>query len=544
MIVLHYDPGNAYSRYGIDHFIQRSGIPFDTGSFEREGIITYGSGSEKTFSIRIHGTEIRNAICGRISFHHNSVPVCEIPDNTGNGEKDIAFFSGTSEKYPCVTRTADTIDVGIDIFQETGHLLSGHLDAMWGTLGEPERDFVASHPSVDLLEDLLVAAVLEGCRSLKIPLVRKSPWPDARKFAVCLTHDVDEVRKTYQWLTRPVRCLGKGDLPGLKRQLRLLYRKIRGVEPYWTFNEIAAIEKQFKAKSTFFFLKESGKPKILSPRTWNLYGRSHSYSEPGVTDAICLVSGYGSEVAVHGSFYSYADPGLIKDETDELSALIHEKISGIRQHHLNLSVPATWDYQWDAGLSYDTTLGYKDRAGFRWGTSYPFFPFTGTVSHPIREIPLTIMDIAVLSHKDPLADCLLLAKKVGQVGGVLTLLWHPPLFNSLEFPGAGEVYATIIGESIKQNAWVTSAREIAEWQSARDATRVSFRQNGPMFTIGLTDPDNNCFLSIYPPLHSVPEFSENARVIGREIDPISETECIHICVLQDEKKSGIEVNFT
>ena len=274
MITLHYDQNDPFSRYGLDHFIQRSGIPFVKG----EASVQYGTTNrsdktEKNFSIKIRGNGVQNKICGQIFFNNSTVPVCEIPVNTGNETKVIAYFVENGNRYPCVTENTEGIDIGIGIFQETGYLLSGHLDRIWEGLAEPERSMVASRPSVDFLEDLLMATVIEGCRILQMPFVSKSPWPDAKKFAVCLTHDVDEVRKTYQWVTRPVRCIRKGDLDGLKNQLLSLFQKIRGNEPYWTFNEIAAIEKHFNAKSTFFFLKESGKSSLFSPRTWNLYGR-------------------------------------------------------------------------------------------------------------------------------------------------------------------------------------------------------------------------------------------------------------------------------
>ncbi|GAH60430.1 unnamed protein product, partial [marine sediment metagenome] len=34
----------------------------------------------------------------------------------------------------------------------------------------------------------------------------KTMWPDNKRFAVCLTHDVDRVKKTYQYITHS----GKG----------------------------------------------------------------------------------------------------------------------------------------------------------------------------------------------------------------------------------------------------------------------------------------------------------------------------------------------
>jgi len=542
MITLSYNPRNVYGRYGMDHFVRRSGIPFERGPSAPEGSLSYAAGVEDKFRIMVRGTSILDRVCGQVSWRDTLVSVCEIPDTTGPGEKDLAFFTAEGTNYPCITKIAEGIDIGIDIFQETGYLLSGHYDRIWGTLDEAGRNRVASRPAVDTLENLLIESILEGCRSLKIPLVRKSPWPDAKKFAVCLTHDVDEVRKTYQWLTRPVRCLRRGDFRGLGGQVRSLFRKIGGNDPYWTFNEIASIENHFDAKSTFFFLKESGKSSVFSPHTWNLYGRCHSYKEPGVLEAIRVVSGCGSEVAVHGSFYSYTSPGLIENETRELEALIGEKVMGTRQHHLNLCVPQTWDYQRDAGLLYDSSLGFRDRPGFRWGTSYPFFPLTGDTPHAILEIPLVIMDIILLSRKDPVGECLALAGEVERVSGVLTLLWHPPSFNDLEVPGSGEIYRKIIEWSSHRGAWVTSAKEISLWQQRRDSLGISFWKNGNTFVIPVNSGEN-CYLSVYLPLNTNPEFSGNTVVIGKENDPMTGTECLHLRVQAEGDTGEIRVNL-
>ena len=114
----------------------------------------------------------------------------------------------------------------------------------------------------------------------------------------------------------------------------------------------------------------------------------------------------GDEVAIHGSYFSYKDPELLKGETRELEQLIHEKVLGTRQHNLNLEIPETWNHQLSAGLRYDTTLGFKDTIGFRWGTSFPFFPNTGEEPLPLLEIPLIIMDICLESRSNKIADCL------------------------------------------------------------------------------------------------------------------------------------------
>jgi peptidoglycan/xylan/chitin deacetylase (PgdA/CDA1 family) len=545
MITIEYSPKNAYDHYGIDHFITRSGIPFEKCTGNNSQIsLRYGPIVTNEFRIKVTGNDIHDSVCGKLSSHNWKINLCENPANTGKGENVNAWFENqTGEKYPSVTRFSDRIEIGVDIFRETGNLLSGHLDRIWDGLDESTKNEIASCPIVDKLEDLLDKCILEGCDVMRIPLIRKSFWPDAKEFAVCLTHDVDEVKKTYQWLTRPARSILHGDFPGLKRQFLLFFNKLKGDEPYWTFRDIAEIEQRFNARSTFFFLKESGKPTIHSPSTWNLYGRNHSFTDPCFLEAVKVVALNGSEIGIHGSFYSYIKPGLIETETRELKEASGEEIYGIRQHHLNLSTPLTWRYQAAAGLIYDSSLGYKNRLGFRWGTTFPFFPFDGSKPLPIYELPLSIMDICLMGSKDPLDECFAIADEVELVHGVLTILWHPPVFNSLEFPGAKEIYSSLIERAQSRSGWVASGREIIEWQRKREKCEFSVRGENSQFFIEPCSADEDYFLTIHIPRNSHVELPlEKITILGKsgrvsDVDSSS----IHFRVRTDENNREIAV---
>ena len=164
----------------------------------------------------------------KFPLQSEKIPVCEIPRDTGPGDEVIAYFENGTTRYPCVTRTKQGITIGIDIFKETGYLLSGHLDVIRPSLDSTPQKELASKPVVDFLENILFNAILTGCHERKIPLVQKSYWPDGKKFAVCLTHDVDEIKKTYQWISRPLRFLARRDFPGFKGQVHSFITKNQG----------------------------------------------------------------------------------------------------------------------------------------------------------------------------------------------------------------------------------------------------------------------------------------------------------------------------
>jgi hypothetical protein len=522
MISLYYATEDRFSRYGINHFIEKFGIPVEINKPSQSGIIiAYDTKTEGDFVISLEENEIKNTLCGRISSQSDRIPVCEIPRDTGPGDEVIAYFENGTTRYPCVTRTKEGITIGIDIFRETGYLLSGHLDAIRPSLDNTTQKDLASTPVVDFLENLLFDAILAGCHERKIPLVQKSFWPEGKTFAVCLTHDVDEIKKTYQWISRPLRFLAKGDFNGFKGQVNSFIQKIRGIEPYYTYDDIIGIEHDLGVKSTYFILKESGNANLLLKETWYLYGRNRSLQSPEMRALIQRLKSNGDEVAIHGSYFSYRDPVLLKNETRELEQILNEKVLGTRQHNLNLEIPATWNHQVHSGLKYDTTLGFNETIGFRWGTSFPFYPSIGEERMQILEIPLIIMDNPLLSYDNPEDEWLGITKEVEQFNGVLTLLWHPPIFNTVEYPDAQEIYIKMNQYCIEKEAWITRAREIYEWHSLRNMNAFTSGYNPSTRTLTIVpDPsDQDHFFTLYLPAQSECSIhSGNADIIKRDGD--------------------------
>jgi len=526
MISLYYSTKDQFSVYGINHFIEKFGIPVEINKPSSSGIvIAYGEKTNGDFVIALEENEINNTICGTISQQSDTIPVCEIPRDTGPEDEVIAYFENGTTRYPCVTWTKQGFTIGIDIFKETGYILSGHLDAIRSSVSTSAQQELASKPVVDFLENVLFNAILAGCHERNIPLVQKSFWPEGKKFAVCLTHDVDEIKKTYQWISRPLRFLARRDISGFKGQFYSLIQKIKGKEPFYTYDDIIGIEHDLGVKSTYYILKESGTASLFSKKTWYLYGRNRSLQSPEMRALIQRLTSNGDEVAIHGSYFSYRDPVLLKNETRELEHILNEKVIGTRQHNLNLEVPKTWEYHVSAGLSYDTTLGFKDTIGFRWGTSYPFFPNTGKGPLPLLEIPLIIMDICLESRRNKIADCLQIADEVKRYQGVLTLLWHPPIFNTMEYPDYRDTYIKINLYCQGKGAWLARARDIYEWLSLRNRNTFTSDYNPSTKTLTLIPhpADLDHTFTLYLPPHSDCIIqSGNADIVKKEGD------CVYI----------------
>ena len=293
--------------------------------------------------------------------------------------------------------------------------------------------------------------------------MKKVAWPKGKKFAVCLTHDVDELRKTYQYVTRSIRYLKNKDVRSLRNEFLSFLQKMRGKEPYWTFDEIMNLERRLNVRSTFFFLNETGKVKILDRSTWRHLGRKYDITDKKVVELIRTLNDEGWEIGLHGSFYSYNNIKLLRKEKEKLEKVLGENVRGVRQHNLNLEIPTTWKIHEKLGFEYDTSLGYNDRVDFGGGTCFPFHPSDGSKRLNLLEIPLAIEDIALFRYKDPWSVCVKMVEEVERKGGVLTLLWHHSVFNELEFPGWAEMYEKIIKLCKERNAWIATAGEIARW---------------------------------------------------------------------------------
>lgn len=503
---------------GIRHFIETSGIPIDVNQCGNADLcIQYGGDQRGDFSICMHENAARDQRYGTIDAFETKVPVFSVPENTGKGDAVLGFCDYDGDPFPCISRSGNRILFGFDLFKEVGYILSGGLEKIREDCNGVEKNRIAQVPLLDLYEYIFFRTILEGCRSLNLPLVRKAYWPEGKRFAVCLTHDVDELKKTYQWITRPLRYLKSGDLHGVRNQVAALSQKVRGTEPYWTFEEIIRLNQKHSVTSTFFFLKESAKAELFSPDSWHHAARCRDLGNPETISLLERLSREGNEIGLHGSYNSYDDPDLLLSEKEELEKISGRKIGGTRQHHLNLDIPRTWQYQQEAGLLYDTTLGFKDQPGFRFGTCFPFHPVAGGLSLELLEIPLAIMDITLHGRPDPWIECKKIIDVVEERRGVLTLLWHPPVFNELEYPGDAEIYDRFIASCLKKDAWVTGAGEVARWWMAREKTRLEYEVEQGLLTIALESYDPRQDIEVFLPGNLTVDLrSKNTEIVREE----------------------------
>jgi hypothetical protein len=309
-------------------------------------------------------------------------------------------------------------------------------------------------------------------------------WPDGKPFALCLTHDVDEVTRSGLWrrIPRPfvnqVRARGgiRGVSIGFARSVGRLLRRLRhrDRDALWHYEDWLKLEDRFGFRSTFF---------VFPTRIQDLHPHDEDYrlddpivydgKKMRVSEMIKSIALSGWEIGLHGSFQSATVPGLLEEQKKEIEDWIGLSIISTRQHYLHYDVSCTPRLQALAGFKVDLTQGFARTVGFRSGTSHPYFnwDFESRSALQVLEVPLVIMDVCLfektgLSYDTDLAirHCIEIVDAVAAVGGCLTLNWHPNYINDARY---WRTYEAVLEYSRSKNAWGTSANQICEWYIQR-----------------------------------------------------------------------------
>lgn len=176
-------------------------------------------------------------------------------------------------------------------------------------------------------------------------------------------------------------------------------------------------------------------------------------SDRAVRAMMKRIADRGHEIGVHPGYRTYLNAARLRSGRERLQRVldqegIWQQIAGGRQHYLRWSTrtPALWN---EAGMSYDSTLGYADQAGFRCGTSreYPMFDLHAGTALRLKQRPLACMDCSIVSYMGlgftsrALEKMRALKHAAQRMNGDFSLLWH----NSfLDTAAAREIYREIV----------------------------------------------------------------------------------------------------
>jgi len=317
-------------------------------------------------------------------------------------------------------------------------------------------------PVVDIYCQILYRII----RLLLPEFFRDIRWNQSKAFAISLSHDVDywhywtsqQILKTYQYNLTTI----------YKRPFRALFKlightlhKALSNNPWRKIYRIIKKEDACDVQSTWFML---GKSDFEDER--QNYISNTAYKEQ-ILDLLSQ-----KDIGLHGSPESAFDLEILKQELKVLTDLGLNP-TGFRTHYLHFDYQTSFSILEQAGIKYDSTLGFWEQAGYRAGTSFPFYPFNLKENRPFRvlEIPLIVMDTTLFSHKamhlNVISAYFRLSRLVSRAANYqshISILWHNTTFDIVDYPFWGNLYWRIIKKARKKKGWITSLNNIYdEW---------------------------------------------------------------------------------
>ena len=306
--------------------------------------------------------------------------------------------------------------------------------------------------------------------SLLVPMVSKHlqkhgytvGYPNGKDFAVCLSHDVDDI---YPPLTHKVLAsLYSIKNLDIRELINYLFWEFKGKKfsPYLNFQQIIELERKYGAKSTFYLMTTDRDP------------RRFRYHIKEIAEEIQEIYRQGWDIGLHGGYYSYNNVEAIQKEKDLLEEALQAQVFGYRNHYLRFQVCETWAILEKCGFRYDSTYGYNNIVGFRNGMCHPFRPFNLNTEQlfEIYEIPLHIMDGTLFSlcrsSEEAWNTVKHLVDEAEKCHGVLTVLWHNNAFNCPFTISWQEMYEQLLDYGLRKNAWMTSHYELWRWWADHD----------------------------------------------------------------------------
>lgn len=289
-----------------------------------------------------------------------------------------------------------------------------------------ERGFLY-RPIVDEYIEILWSAMLKVWPQLTRPPVVGN---------MVVTCDVDEPYE--RWISGPL-LLAQGLAGALlrRRSIGCAGRRIKNAwcsrrgrfdyDPNWNFAWYMSTLESLGHRGIFYFIPTSGRTQ---------FDCTYSLTEPRMQALLRSMSDRGHRIGMHGSYATYRNASLLKRERSSLidacrRAGAATAVSGNRQHYLRWDAGQTADHLEHAEFADDSSGGYPDNPGFRYGTSrsFPMWSWIRQAPLKLRQRPLILMEGSVISylklgHGAQAFDLMRNLKKAALAYGDFTMLWH------------------------------------------------------------------------------------------------------------------------
>jgi len=339
----------------------------------------------------------------------------------------------------------DLTELGIDLFGSLFFLMSRYEEAV--TLS---RDFHGRFIAADSVVPVSVIAsraignelieLLWKLLSRSFPFLTRK----LRCFRVLPSHDIDHpsyyAGRHWTVITKSTLKLAYNERDVLLPLNHMCgagmhYLGNYGMDPWQTHEWIMDQSEAIDTRSAFYYIPEVTNEKMDS---------GLDLCHPQVKMQIKRIHERGHEIGLHPGYLTMENPLMIGSGASKLRRLLYElgisqnEIGG-RQHFLKWSTPQSAIAWQQAGLQYDSSLGYAELAGFRCGLcyEYPLYDLYARQSLELRERPLVVMECSVidkryegLGHGGQAFDRMSALKaECRKYHGDFTILWHNHRFT-------------------------------------------------------------------------------------------------------------------
>lgn len=350
-----------------------------------------------------------------------------------NWEKQKIPFLFDYEDKEVIKKSETSVFINFDVIASAFYLLSGWQEKEYFETHTNDGRFPYQHsiqykldiphiPVVNYYFDIIKYAVELNYNIQLPPLLNSNP-------SVFLSHDIDSTGKA--WLIGSYHELRRFRFHSV---IKLLYKKfILGNDAWFNLENIMNFELARKIRASFFFLPRKGKHEGVANADYDIKDKNFQ-------QAIGKLKDNGFEIGLHGSSGTHSNLNRFNQDLE----LINHNVFGNRFHFLKFDITKTPKILNDAGIKYDSTLGFSEHYGFRNGFCSPFNLYDIGNDKPLDviEIPLIFMDATLrqknylnLSKSEIIDSAKQLLAEIKKFNGVFSILWHNTYFSEYKYTG-------------------------------------------------------------------------------------------------------------
>ena len=338
----------------------------------------------------------------------------------------------------------------------------------------PEERFrLAAEPLVEHHARVLLGRILRAFPHLEGARIDR--WPGGRRYALAPSHDADAVHlgAALELLTNGTKWILRRDSEhGALLRLGLRWVGRKSTNPFFGFPVWKLWEGARGLRSAFYaYHRPPGTRGDLNDVKSGLAGAGTDWRR------LREMADQGWEFGLHPSIRTRERPDGFSASKAWLEAHLRRPVHGLRHHYwaLDWRDPiATHRQHQAAGFAYDSSIAWRDCAGFRAGTALPYRPFDPVAGRSLDlvEIPCVLMDGQILrkgpggTRSDERCALSLARAPVDRVldcGGVLTVNWHQETaFNRLHYRGYLEMLDAIYRPILESSeVWTATPYQIS-----------------------------------------------------------------------------------